>query len=78
MAQILIRDLDKKVVDRLKKHARENKRSLQGEAKAILEDAVRRTTPQELEKIWKKWREHWGERKFDDSAALIREGRDSR
>ncbi len=40
MAQVLVRQLDDKIVDRLKKRAKEHGRSLQSEVKTILEDAV--------------------------------------
>jgi len=80
MAQILVRDLDQEVVDRLKERARENNRSLQGEAKAILERATRteKASFEELKAILDKWDRHWGGRIFDDSTQLIREDRDSR
>ena len=42
MAQLLVRDLDDRVVARLKERARRNRRSLQTETKAILES---RRTP---------------------------------
>jgi len=41
MAQLLIRDLDQEVVDRLKKRARRNGRSMQSEMKSLLERAAR-------------------------------------
>jgi plasmid stability protein len=80
MAQILVRDLDQAVVDRLKERARQNNRSLQGEVKALLESvsAVAKASPDELKAIAEKWDRHWGDRMFDDSSALIREDRDSR
>jgi plasmid stability protein len=40
MAQVLVRQLDDKVVDRLKRRAKEHGRSLQSEVKTILEEAV--------------------------------------
>lgn len=40
MAQILVRNLESAVVNRLKKRAHEDGRSLQSEVKAILEKAV--------------------------------------
>lgn len=42
MAQILVRDLDDALVEELKARAADNNRSLQGEVKAILEDAAER------------------------------------
>ena len=40
MVQVLVRQLDEKVVDRLKKGAQEHGRSLESEARTILEEAV--------------------------------------
>jgi plasmid stability protein len=73
MAQILVRDLDDALVARLKERARQNHRSLQGEVKAILEEAAAQATSAEVEAILDKWRKHWGDRRFSDSAELIRE-----
>ena len=41
MAQILVRDLDKEVLETLKERARRDGRSLQSGVKSILEQAVR-------------------------------------
>lgn len=76
MAQVLVRQLDDKIVDRLKKRAKEHGRSLQSEVKMILEDAV-----PDYEGAWKRIegmrnRLKKTGRKFSDSAALIREDRD--
>ena len=76
MAQVLVRQLNKKVVDRLKKRAREHGRSLQSEVKTILEEAV-----PDYEGAWKRielirTRLQRSGRKFSDSADLIREDRD--
>jgi len=76
MAQVLVRQLNEKVVDRLKQWAREHGRSLQSEVKTILEDAV-----PDYERAWKRiegLRKRLGRsgRKFSDSAGLIHEDRD--
>ena len=77
MAQILIRNLDEKLVGRLKKRAKGHGRSLQAEAKRILEEAAK----DEATEFWKA-ADHIRERlkrsgrKFSDSAELIREDRD--
>ncbi len=76
MAQVLVRQLDGKVVDRLKKRAKEHGRSLQSEVKMILEEAV-----PDYESAWKRIerfqkRLKQSGRKFSDSAVLIREDRD--
>lgn len=72
MAQIFVRQLDEKVVDRLKKRAREHGRSLESEVRTILEEAV-----PDYEGAWKRIerfqkRLRKSGRKFSDSAALIR------
>lgn len=76
MAQVLVRQLDRKVVVRLKKRAREHGRSLQSEVKTILEDAV-----PDYEAAWKRIenlrkRLKKSGRTFGDSADLLREDRD--
>lgn len=76
MAQVLVRKLNEKVVDRLKKRAREHGRSLQSEVKTILEEAV-----PDYEGAWKRielirTKLKRSGRKFSDSADLIREDRD--
>lgn len=45
MPNILVRNLEPETIERLKQRARRNRRSLQAEAKEILEDAA---TPAEL------------------------------
>jgi plasmid stability protein len=76
MAQILVRGLDEALVARLKERAKLNHRSLQGEVKAILEEAAAQATSVEVEAILDKWRKRWGDRHFSDSAELIRELRE--
>ncbi|MDH4185981.1 MAG: Arc family DNA-binding protein [Nitrospira sp.] len=76
MAQVLVRQLDEKVVARLKRRAKEHGRSLQSEVKTILEEAV-----PDYEAAWKRIEEFRKRmkksgRRFTDSAALIREARD--
>lgn len=76
MAQILIRNLDDKLVGRLKKRAKEHGRSLQAETKRILEEAV-----PDYEAVWKRIDRFRNKlkrsgRTFSDSAELIREDRD--
>jgi len=78
MAQLLVRDLDPAVVARLKDKARQNRRSLQGEVKAILEEAAERATREEALAMIDKWQRKWGDRVFSDSTQMIREDRDQR
>lgn len=76
MAQVLVRQLDGRVVERLKKRAKDHGGSLQSEMKTIIEEAV-----PDYEKAWRRierFRKRLKQsgRKFGDSAALIREDRD--
>jgi plasmid stability protein len=79
MAQILLRDVDDALVDRLKERARQNHRSLEGEIKAILEEeAPLRATKAEALAIVDKCQRHWQAqgKTFSDSAKIIRKMRD--
>ena len=75
MAQILVRDLDIALVDRLKGQAQLHGRSLQGEVKAILETSTR-LSPAEAREIADRWRLRLAGRMQSDSADLIREDRE--
>jgi len=77
MAQILVRDLDDDVVDRLKRRAREDGRSLQSEVKAILEQAAMepRVDMETARKICERFRSRFEGRKFPDTVELIHEDR---
>lgn len=77
MPQMLVRNLDPAVLERLKKRARSNGRSLQKEVKEILEGAAEAYTMAEAREITGRWQERFAGRKFADSAALIREDRDA-
>lgn len=77
MTQMLVRDLDPAVVERLKERARSNGRSLQKEVKVILEAAAETCSAAEAREIADKWLERFTGRKFSDSAELIREDRDA-
>ncbi len=77
MAQILVRNLDKELVERLKKRAREDGRSLQAEVKFILEQVAKepRVDMETARKISENFRRRFKGRKFPDSGELIREDR---
>ncbi|MEP7008936.1 MAG: hypothetical protein ABJC13_01290 [Acidobacteriota bacterium] len=75
MAQILVRDLDTALVDRLKGQAQQHGRSLQGEVKAILETSAR-LSPAEAREIADRWRQRLAGRMRSDSADLVREDRE--
>lgn len=76
MSDILIRDLDEQALLRLKAKAKRNGRSLQAQAKLILETAAGYSLSEALAsaKQWRKKLARPGQR-FTDSAALIREDR---
>lgn len=76
MAQLLVRGLEPETINRLKSRAKQHKRSLQGEAKLILEEAAQQMTMEEFRARAQKWRKRLAGRKFSDSAELIREDRD--
>jgi plasmid stability protein len=76
MAQLLVRDLSPETVERLKDHAEQNGRSLQGEVKAILESVAATPTMSEARRIAEEWHRRLAGRMTSDSADLIREDRD--
>ncbi len=77
MAQILVRNLGKEVVERLKKRAMEDGRSLQSEVKLILEQAALepKVDMETARRMLEEFRKRFKGRKFSDSARLIREDR---
>lgn len=77
MAQILVRDLDKETVERLKERAREDGRSLQSEVKHILSQAAHEpiVDMERARKMLEEFRKRFKGRKFSDSVELIREDR---
>lgn len=76
MAQVLVRGLDQRVLNALKKRALGNRRSLQGELKTIMENAARggpsRRVLAEIDRIRRGTR---GKISVD-SVRIIREDRD--
>jgi antitoxin FitA len=75
MAQIIVRGLEQEVVERLKKRAQKDGRSLEAEVRLILEQAATLDSDAAL-KLVNRIRKQFGDRKFDDSTALVREDRD--
>jgi len=74
---VLIRDLDKKTVEALKKRAGDNSRSLQAELKEILQEAAAvdwKRTWAAADRIFEELRRSG--RKFPDTTALLREDRE--
>lgn len=74
MAQVLVRNLDSKVVDRLKARARAHGRSLQTEVKTILEREAR-TSASDVLAFAARIRRELAGRRHSDSARLQREDR---
>jgi len=70
MAQVLIRDLDAKLVDRLKERARDHGRSLEAELRGILEAAAA-TDLVDARALAARIRRRLSGRVHSDSAALI-------
>lgn len=76
MAEILVRDLEAATVKRLKEKARQHNRSLQGEAKAILERAASVYTMDEARAVARRWQKRTARTNRSDSADLLREDRE--
>ena len=78
MAEIIVRDIDPAVVERLKERARKNGHSLEGEAKVILERSANeeKLSMSEFRKLCDEIKSGFKGREFSDSAELIREDRD--
>ncbi len=77
MANLTIRNVDDHVVERLKKRAKENNRSLEAELRELLKQAANRKSPEELLAIADRIAAMTPEGvKQTDSAELLREDRD--
>ena len=74
MAQVLVRDLETGIVARLKARAKRHGRSLQGEVKIILIEAIDLSLP-EAGRVSRRWQKRLAGHAFSDSADLIREDR---
>lgn len=75
MPQILIRDLDEDVVAALKRRAKANHRSLQGEVKALLQEKVRSRSVETIREELRRFRAGLGQPDLGDSGELIRADR---
>jgi plasmid stability protein len=79
MAQVLIRDIPSEVLDALKARAQQNRRSLQGEMKLILEEAAKASSRKDLSAFLKRakvLRRKTSDAEQTDSALLLREDRE--
>lgn len=74
MAQILIRGLEEAVVARLKDRATSHRRSLESEARSILESATG-FTAEEARRVVSDWQRRLAGRKFSNSVELLRDDR---
>ena len=75
MAQVLVRDVDTQIVEKLKQRARQNGRSLEAELRLILQRAAGVLDSAVLAEV-ERVRSMFQGRTFSDSAELIREDRD--
>jgi plasmid stability protein len=76
MAEVLVRDLDAAVVEKLKARATANGRSLQAELKAILEEQARQVTKAEARALAARIRRRLEARPQTDSGMLQAEDRE--
>jgi len=74
MAQILVRNLETDVVEKLKLRARQHGRSLQSEARQILTQSAGMRLSQ-ARKTSRLWQKKLSRRKFPDTTALLRQDR---
>jgi antitoxin FitA len=76
MGQLLIRGLDEGVIDRLRRRAEGNHRSLEGELREILEMASRQVDVETARRMVDEFRHRLEGRNHSESTELIREDRD--
>lgn len=76
MPNVLVRDVDISVLDRIKLYAKRQNRSLQAEMTLIMRDASERPDPSERLKEIRRIRASIKNKQQTDSAILLREDRD--
>ncbi|OHB57218.1 MAG: hypothetical protein A2Y07_00100 [Planctomycetes bacterium GWF2_50_10] len=74
MAQILVRDLESDVVEKLKVRAKKHGRSLQGEARQILTQSAGLSAG-EAQKRSRQWHKKLAGRKFPDTTNMLSKDR---
>ncbi|MFW6159304.1 MAG: FitA-like ribbon-helix-helix domain-containing protein [Planctomycetota bacterium] len=74
MSDILVRGVDDEAMKRLRARAKRHGRSLQSEARLVLERAAG-ADPEEITAMLDGWKQRFAGRKFSRSAKLIREDR---
>ncbi len=75
MSQILVRNLEPDVVERLKGRASRHGRSLQSEVRMILTQSAKLSFPEAREAVLN-WQTRLAGRDFPDSVEMLRESRD--
>jgi plasmid stability protein len=75
MPDILVRGLDPDTVKQLKARAKRHGRSLQGEAKLVLEQAAG-TGAEEISRMLERWKRRFAGRRLAPSVDLVREDRE--
>lgn len=75
MAQVLVRDVEADILDKLKARAKRNRRSLEAELRVIFEAAAEEPEVAMLAEV-DRVRALFAGRTFEDSAQLLREDRD--
>ena len=75
MAQVLVRELDDAVVERLKQRAKQHGRSLEAELRHILEQSARADMPH-ARSVAERIRRELSDREHSDSAGLVAEDRE--
>lgn len=75
MIELVLHDVDQNLLERLATRAAQSGRSLEDEAKALLQESVGLSRARAAEAA-RRIRASHGGRKFSDSADLIREDRD--
>ena len=75
MPQILIRNLEPEVVEKLKLRAKRHGRSLQGEARQILTQSAGLCAG-EAQKRSRQWHKKLSGRKFGNTTSMLRKDRD--
>lgn len=74
MAQILVRELETDVVEKLKMRAKRHGRSLQSEARQILTQSAG-MHPGHAKEVARQWHKKLAGRKFPDTTKLLHEDR---
>lgn len=75
MPDVLVRNVDEAVIDRLKKRAQQRHRSLQAELQTILERAAAQIDAREVQALAKRLRRKLARRAHTDSTQILADDR---